>query len=100
MINLRQSEFLSEAFDPPLDPRECTWADALQLYRDRCRPTVSRVEELPQYSNQVWKCFPYESGKPGKTLLVIEDIITSLARPVGVGPISCLSCPSLRYDYL
>jgi hypothetical protein len=81
------------ASDPPLDPLQCSWADALQRDRDRFRPTVSRVKELPQYKDQVWKCFPYEAQDSSKVLFVMEDITTSPARPVGVGPISLLSMP-------
>jgi hypothetical protein len=80
-------------YDPPLDPLACSWADALQRDCDRFRPTVSRVKELPQYKDQVWKCFPYESDDNTKVLFVMEDITTSPARPVGVGPISLLSMP-------
>jgi hypothetical protein len=81
-------------FDPPPDPLKCTWADALQLDRDRFRPTVSRVKELPQNKDQVWKCFPYDNGKPGTILFVMEDITKpGPARAVGVGPISLLSIP-------
>jgi hypothetical protein len=81
------------AYDPPLDPLECSWADALQRDRDRSRPTVSRVQQLPQYKEQVWKCFPYEAEDSTKVLFVMEDITTSPTRPVGVGPISLLSMP-------
>jgi hypothetical protein len=81
------------AYEPPLDPLACSWADALQRDRDKFRPTVSRVKELPQYKDQVWKCFPYEAEDKNKVLFVMQDITTSPARPVGVGPISLLSMP-------
>jgi hypothetical protein len=81
------------AYEPPLDPLKCSWADALHRDRDRFRPTVSRVQELPQYENQVWKCFPYEAEDSAKVLFVMKDITTSPGRPVGVGPISLLSMP-------
>jgi hypothetical protein len=78
------AEAVIAVYDPPLDPLECSWADALQRDRDRFRPTVSRVNELPQYKDQVWKCFPYHNEKPGSVLFVMEDITANLVRPVGV----------------
>jgi hypothetical protein len=89
-----QGEAFVATMDPPLDPLICTWADALQRDRDRFRPTVSRVKALPQYSDQVWKCFPYDNESECRgCLVVIEDITTSPPRPVGVGLISFLSWP-------